>query len=256
MSDKLVIAGREFSSRLMVGTGKFSSAQVMREAVEASGAEIVTVALRRVDLDAPSDNMLAALDMNKYLVLANTSGARDAKEAVRLARIARDGGLPPWVKIEVTPDPRTLLPDPVETLKAAAELVKDGFTVLPYMPADPVLAKHLEEVGCATVMPLGSMIGSGMGIRTRDAIEIIIDNANVPVVVDAGLGLPSHAAEAMEMGADAVLANTALAIARDPRQIAEGFKLATIAGRMGYLSGPGAASREARASSPLTGFIR
>ena len=256
MTDKLVIAGKEFSSRLMVGTGKFSSAQVMKEAVEASGAKIVTVALRRVDLDAPSDNMLAALDMDKYLVLANTSGARDAKEAVRLAKIARDGGLSPWVKIEVTPDPRTLLPDPVETLKAAEELVKDGFTVLPYMPADPILAKHLEEVGCATVMPLGSMIGSGMGIRTRDAIEIIIDNANVPVVVDAGLGLPSHAAEAMEMGADAVLANTALAIAQDPKQIAEGFKLATIAGRMGYLSGPGAATREARASSPLTGFIR
>ncbi|MBN2525031.1 MAG: thiazole synthase [Deltaproteobacteria bacterium] len=256
MSDKLVIAGREFSSRLMVGTGKFSSAAVMKAAVEASGAEIVTVALRRVDLDAQSDNMLAALDMEKYLILANTSGARDAKEAVRLAKIARDGGLPPWVKIEVTPDPRTLLPDPVETLKAAEELVKDGFVVLPYMPADPILAKHLEEVGCATVMPLGSMIGSGMGIRTRDAIEIIIDNANVPVVVDAGLGLPSHAAEAMEMGADAVLANTALAIARDPSKIAEGFKLATIAGRLGYLSGPGAASREARASSPLTGFIR
>ena len=256
MSDNLVIAGRSFTSRVMVGTGKFSSAAVMKAAVEASGAEIVTVALRRVDLDAPSDNMLAALDMNKYLVLANTSGARDANEAIRLARIARDGGLPPWVKIEVTPDPRTLLPDPVETLKAAEVLVKDGFTVLPYMPADPILAKHLEEVGCATVMPLGSMIGSGMGIRTRDAIEIIIDNARVPVVVDAGLGLPSHAAEAMEMGADAILANTALAIARDPVQIAEGFKLATIAGRLGYLSGPGATSREARASSPLTGFIR
>jgi thiazole synthase len=256
MSDNLVIAGRSFSSRVMVGTGKFSSAAVMKAAVEASGAEIVTVALRRVDLDAPSDNMLAALDMNKYLVLANTSGARDANEAIRLARIARDGGLPPWVKIEVTPDPRTLLPDPVETLKAAEVLVKDGFTVLPYMPADPILARHMEEVGCATVMPLGAMIGSGMGIRTRDAIEIIIDNARVPVVVDAGLGLPSHAAEAMEMGADAILANTALAIARDPVQIAEGFKLATIAGRLGYLSGPGATSREARASSPLTGFIR
>lgn len=256
MADELVIAGRKFSSRLMVGTGKFSSAQVMKEAVEASGAEIVTVALRRVDLDAPNDNMLAALDMNKYLVLANTSGARDAKEAVRLAKIARDGGLPPWVKIEVTPDPRTLLPDPIETLKAAEELVKDNFVVLPYMPADPILAKHLEEVGCATVMPLGSMIGSGMGIRTRDAIEIIIDNANVPVVVDAGLGLPSHGAEAMEMGADAVLANTALAIAQNPVQISEAFKLATIAGRMGYLSGPGGASNEASASSPLTGFIR
>ncbi|MBN2341757.1 MAG: thiazole synthase [Deltaproteobacteria bacterium] len=256
MTDQLVIAGRSFSSRLLVGTGKFSSAQVMKEAVEASGAEIVTVALRRVDLDAPSDNMLAALDMDKYLILANTSGARDAKEAVRLAKIARDGGLPPWVKIEVTPDPRTLLPDPIETLKAAEELVKDGFTVLPYMPADPILAKHLEEVGCATLMPLGAMIGSGMGIRTRDAIEIIIDNATVPVVVDAGLGLPSHAAEAMEMGADAVLANTALAIAQNPRQISEAFKLATIAGRMGYLAGPAGSSKGANASSPLTGFIR
>lgn len=256
MTDELIIAGKKFSSRLLVGTGKFSSAQVMKDAVEASGAQIVTVALRRVDLAAPMDNMLSALDMDKYLVLANTSGARDAQEAVRLAKIARDGGLPPWIKIEVTPDPRTLLPDPIETLKAAKELVKDNFVVLPYMPADPILAKRLEEVGCATVMPLGSMIGSGMGIRTRDAIEIIIDNANIPVVVDAGLGLPSHAAEAMEMGADAVLANTALAIARHPKQISTAFKLATEAGRIGFLSGPGGATKHANASSPLTGFIR
>lgn len=256
MTDTLTIAGRTFSSRLMVGTGKFSSAQSMKDAIEASGAEIVTVALRRVDLDAPSDNMLSAIDMDKYLVLPNTSGARDAQEAVRLAKIARDGGLPSWVKVEVTPDPRTLLPDPIETLKASEVLVKEGFTVLPYMPADPVLAKRLEDVGTATVMPLGSLIGSGMGIRTKDAIEIIIDQATVPVVVDAGLGLPSHAAQAMEMGADAVLANTALAIAENPKAIAQGFKLAVEAGRLGFLSRPGAASKQAHASSPLTGFIR
>jgi thiazole synthase len=256
MNDNLIIAGREFSSRLMVGTGKFSSAMIMQEAVEASGAQIVTVALRRIDLDAPVDNMLAALDMEKYLILPNTSGARSADEAVRLARIARDGGLPSWVKVEVTPDPRTLLPDPVETLKASRQLVKEGFTVLPYMPADPVLAKHLQDAGVATVMPLGSMIGTGMGIRTRDAIEIIIDQAEVPVVVDAGLGLPSHAAEAMEMGADAVLVNTALAIAHDAVAISAAFKMAVTAGRMAKLARPGASRVTAASSSPLTGFIR
>jgi thiazole synthase len=200
--------------------------------------------------------MLSVLDFEKYLILANTSGARDADEAVRLAHIARDGGLPPWVKVEVTPDPRTLLPDAVETLRACERLVKDGFTVLPYMPADPILARRLEEAGAATLMPLGSLIGSGLGIRTADAIEIIIEQAHVPVVVDAGLGLPSHAARAMEMGADAVLVNTALAIAADPAAMAEGFRLAVQAGRTARRAGPGAASREARASSPLTGFIR
>jgi len=256
MSDKLVIAGREFGSRLMVGTGKFSSSRVMRESIDASGAEIVTVALRRVDLSSPEDDMLSAVDPERHLVLPNTSGARNAKEAVRLARLARDGGLEPWVKLEVTPDPRTLLPDPVETLEAARILIDDGFTVLPYMPADPILARRLEDLGTATVMPLGSLIGTGLGIRTRDAIEIIIANASVPVVVDAGLGLPSHAAEGMEMGADAVLVNTALAIADDPIAMARAFRMGVEAGRAARLAGPGAASREARASSPLTGFLR
>ncbi len=256
INDKLIIAGRTFDSRLMVGTGKFPNADIMRNSVEASGSQIVTIALRRIDLDAPSDNMLEALDMDKYLILPNTSGARNAEEAVRLAKIARDGGLPSWIKVEVTPDPRTLLPDPIETLKASRQLVKEGFTVLPYMPADPVLAKHLQDAGVSTVMPLGSMIGTGMGIRTRDAIEIIIDQATVPVVVDAGLGLPSHAADAMEMGADAVLVNTALAIADDCVAMSSAFKMATIAGRMAFLAGPKAARTEASASSPLTGFIR
>jgi len=256
MPDPLVIAGRSFDSRLLVGTGKFASSASMRAAIEASGAQIVTVALRRVDLANPADDMIGAIDRTKLLLLPNTSGARDAEEAVRLARLARGAGLEPWIKLEVTPDPRTLLPDPVETLRAAEILIADGFTVLPYMPADPILARRLEDAGAATLMPLGSLIGSGRGIRTRDAIEIIIDQAHVPVVVDAGLGLPSHAAEAMEMGADAVLVNTALAIADDPVAMAHAFKLAVEAGRIARLAGPGGQSREARASSPLTGFLR
>jgi thiazole synthase len=255
MDDALVIAGRKFSSRILVGTGKFSSPEIMADAMAASGAEIVTVALRRVDLKAPSDNMLDAVDQRKYLLLPNTSGARTAEEAIRLAHIARAAGLPSWVKLEITPDPRSLLPDPIDTLKAAEQLVKDGFTVLPYMPPDPILAKRLEEVGTATVMPLGSPIGTGMGLRTRDQVQIIIDQARVPVVVDAGLGLPSHAAEAMEIGADAVLVNTALAIADDPMEMAHAFRLGVEAGRRARLSGPGAVSTEARASSPLTGFL-
>ncbi|MDJ0764148.1 MAG: thiazole synthase [Myxococcota bacterium] len=253
--DALEIAGRRFSSRLMVGTGKFANTDVMTRAIDASGAEIVTVALRRVDLSAPSDDMLNAINPDKYLLLPNTSGARNAAEAIRLARIAKASGLSDWVKLEVTPDPKTLLPDPIETLSAAETLIKDGFTVLPYMPADPVLAKRLEEVGAATVMPLGSPIGTGQGLRTRDSLEIIVDQATVPVVVDAGLGLPSHAAEAMEMGADAVLVNTALAIADDPTAMAQAFRLGVDAGRRGFLAGPGPTSREARASSPLTGFL-
>jgi len=256
MSDSLVIAGRAFDSRLLVGTGKFASSALMRAAIEASGAQIVTVALRRVDLANPADDMIGAIDRKKLLLLPNTSGARDADEAVRLARLARGAGLDPWIKLEVTPDPRTLLPDPVETLRAAEILIADGFTVLPYMPADPILARRLEDAGVATLMPLGSLIGSGLGIRTRDAIELIIDHARIPVVVDAGLGLPSHAAEAMELGADAVLVNTALAIADDPVGMARAFRLAVEAGRTARLAGPGAQSREARASSPLTGFLR
>ncbi len=253
--DRLVIAGRTFRSRLFMGTGKFPSPEVMARALEASGAEIVTVALRRVDLSRPQEDILAHIDRDRYLLLPNTSGARTAEEAVRLARLARAAGLSSWVKLEVTPDPRYLLPDPVETLRAAEILVKEGFTVLPYIGADPILAKRLEEAGTATVMPLGSPIGSGRGLRTRDAVGIIIEQARVPVVVDAGLGVPSHAAEAMEMGADAVLVNTAVAIARDPVAMARAFRKGVEAGREAFLAGRAPVSDTARASSPLTGFL-
>jgi thiazole synthase len=254
--DKLVIAGREFDSRLLVGTGKFASPDIMAEALKASGAEIVTVALRRVDIDNKNDDTLAAIDRSRYLLLPNTSGARDAGEAVRLARLARAATGINWLKLEVTPDPYYLLPDPVETLKAAEILVKEGFVVLPYINADPILSKRLQDVGAATVMPLASPIGSNQGLKTRASLEIIIEQANVPVVVDAGLGLPSHAADAMEMGADAVLVNTAIATADDPVRMAEAFKLAVEAGRIAYESGPAAAGKRASASSPLTGFLR
>lgn len=256
MDKPLVIAGRSFSSRLLMGTGKFSSSEVMKQAIEASGTEIVTVALRRVELENPRDSILSAIDISRYLLLPNTSGARDAEEAVRLARLARAAGCEPWIKLEVTPDPHYLLPDPIETLKAAEILVKDGFTVLPYMHADPILAKRLEDVGAATVMPLGAPIGSNRGVRMRDAIEIIIEKSNVPVVVDAGLGAPSHAAEALEMGADAVLVNTAIAVAGDPVAMAGAFKKGVEAGREAFLSGMGQTRRQAEASSPLTGFLR
>lgn len=256
MDDALEIAGRRFRSRLMIGTGKFPSADALRQAVETSGSEIITVALRRVDLSKPDDaGILSALDPKKHLILPNTSGARTADEAVRLSRLAHAAGLEKWVKLELTPEPRYLLPDPLETLKAAEILVKEGFVVLPYIQADPVLAKRLEEVGCATVMPLGAPIGSNRGIQTRDMIRIIIEQANVPVVVDAGLGAPSHAAEAMEMGADAVLVNTALADARDHGPMAKAFAMATDAGRMAYLAGLGPQRTTAEASSPLTGFL-
>lgn len=256
MDDVLTIAGRRFNSRLMIGTGKFPSADALRQAVEASNSEIITVALRRVDLSKPDEQgILSALDPKRQLILPNTSGARTAEEAVRLSKLAHAAGLEKWVKLELTPEPRYLLPDPVETLKAAEELVKEGFAVLPYIQADPVLAKRLEEIGCATVMPLGAPIGSNRGIRTRDMIRIIIEQANVPVVVDAGLGAPSHAAEAMEMGADAVLVNTALADARDHGPMAKAFAMATEAGRMAYLAGLGPQRTQAEASSPLTGFL-
>jgi thiazole synthase len=254
--DNLIIAGRSFSSRLMVGTGKFASHQLMADALVASRSEIVTVALRRVDIDRPDDDLLAHIDRNKYLLLPNTSGARNAEEAVRLARLARAAGCEPWIKLEVTPDPYYLLPDPIETLKAAEILVKEGFVVLPYINADPVLAKHLQEAGTATVMPLGAPIGTNKGLRTRDSIAIIIEQAIVPVVVDAGLGAPSHAAEAMEMGADAVLVNTALAVAADPARMASAFAKGVEAGREAYLAGLGAVRQQADASSPLTGFLR
>jgi len=254
--DQLIIAGRSFNSRLMVGTGKFSSNEAMVAAMEHSGSEIVTVALRRVDIDNPQDSLLSHIDRERYLLLPNTSGARDADEAVRLARLARAAGCEPWIKLEVTPDPYYLLPDPIETLKAAETLVKDGFVVLPYMPADPVLAKHLEEVGVATVMPLGAPIGTNKGVRTRDHIAIIIEQARVPVIVDAGLGAPSHAAEAMEMGADAVLVNTALADTGNPAIMASAFRKGVEAGREAFLAGMGQQRQKAEASSPLTGFLR
>jgi thiazole synthase len=254
----LVIAGREFRSRLLVGTGKFSSPEAMREALAASGTEMVTVALRRADLSGKKDpfaNILEFIDAKRHLLLPNTSGAMNAEEAVRLARLAAAAGLPKWVKLEIHPDPRYLLPDPVETFKAAEQLVKEGFTVLPYINADPVLAKRLQDVGTATVMPLGSPIGSNRGVQTRDQIRIIIEQATVPVVVDAGLGAPSHAAEAMELGADAVLVNTAIAIASDPNRMAIAFKMAVEAGRAAFEMGLGAPHDVASATSPLTGFL-
>lgn len=254
----LTIAGRTFRSRLFGGTGKFSSPQVMKEALEASGCEMVTVALRRVDLANPEDDIMSVLDRRKFLFLPNTSGARDAHEAVRLARLARAAGGGDWLKLEVTPDPRTLLPDPVETLKATEILVKEGFIVLPYMNADPVLALRLQDVGAAAVMPLGSPIGTNQGILTAFQIAIIIEQARVPVVVDAGLGAPSHAAQAMEMGADAVLVNTAIAVAGDPVRMARAFAMAVEAGREAFEAGLGARRAEAAASSPQTGldFLR
>jgi thiazole synthase len=255
MASTVTIAGREFSSRLFVGTGKFASPEVMKSTLESSGTEMVTVALRRVEIGNPQDNILAAIDRSKYQLLPNTSGARDAKEAVRVARLAREASGIEWVKLEVTPDPHYLLPDPVETYAAAKELVKDGFIVLPYINADPVLAKRLEDIGTATVMPLGSPIGSNQGIKTRANLEIIIEQATIPVVVDAGLGLPSHAAEAMEMGADAVLVNTALAVAGDPVQMGQAFKAGVEAGRLAYEAGMGAVQQSASASSPLVGFL-
>ena len=252
------IGDREFHSRLLLGTGKYPSVSMMRAALEASGAEIVTVALRRVDLTGgkdPQADMLEEIDAEKVLVLANTSGAMNAEEAVRLARLAVAAGLPKWIKLEIHPDPRYLLPDPIETLRATEILVKEGFTILPYSQADPVLAKWLEEAGAATVMPLGAPIGSNRGVETRAMIEIIIEQATVPVIVDAGLGAPSHAAEALEMGADAVLINTAIAVAEDPVGMAKAFRMGVEAGRRAYESGLGPTSRMAAATSPLTGFL-
>ncbi len=257
-SQNLIIAGREFRSRLLLGTGKFSSNETMRDALEASGTEIVTVALRRADLSGKNDpfaNILDFIDPARYLLLANTSGARDAQEAVRLARLAAAAGLPKWIKLEIHPDPRYLLPDPIETLKAAEILVGEGFTVLPYINADPVLAKRLQEVGTATVMPLGAPIGSNRGVETRAQIEIILEQATVPVVVDAGLGAPSHAALALEIGADAVLVNTAVAVASDPVRMARAFRKAVEAGRDAFETGLAAPRRSASPTSPLAGQL-
>ncbi len=253
--DKLTIASRTFDSRLIVGTGKFASPEEMAEAVKASGCEMATVALRRIDLDSDEPNMTEYLDPDQVLIVTNTSGAENAKEAVRLAKLARSAGLPDWIKLEVIPDPRYLMPDPVETLMAAEELVADGFTVLPYVHADPVLCKKLEEAGTATVMPLAAPIGSARGIKMREALRIIIEQALVPVIVDAGLGVPSHAADAIEMGADAVLVNTAIATARDPIAMADAFRLGVEAGRGAYLAGKAPESGSAHPSSPVEGLI-
>lgn len=255
MQDRLVIAGKEFGSRLFLGTGKFPSLSSLRDTIDASGTEMVTVALRRVDLTAEEDILDAVPTDGRVQLLPNTSGAVDADEAVRLARLARAAGMPEWVKLEVTPDPRYLLPDPIETLRAAEVLCAEGFVVLPYCSADPVLCKRLEEVGCATVMPLGSWIGSNQGLRTRAAIEIIVEQSLVPVVVDAGIGAPSQAAEAMELGADAVLVNTAIGTAADPVAMGAAFRKAVEAGRQGYVAGLPPVRDQAEASSPLTGFL-
>ncbi len=255
---KLRIGDRDFRSRLIMGTGKFASGEQMAAALAASGTELVTVALRRADLSGRGDrfaNILEHIDQSRYQLLPNTSGARDAAEACRLARLGQAATGSSWLKLEIHPDPRYLLPDPVETLAAATTLVKEGFTVLPYINADPVLAKRLEDVGCATVMPLGSPIGSARGLETRASIEIIIEQATVPVVVDAGLGAPSQAAEAMELGADAVLVNTAIAVAGDAARMATAFKQAVEAGRAAYEIGLAPRRSEASATSPLTGFL-
>jgi thiazole synthase len=254
MEDELTIAGRSFRSRLILGTGKYETFELMRESVEAAGCELVTVAIRRIDFEAPGEDMTTFLPED-VLLLPNTSGAETAEEAVRAARLARAGGLPDWIKLEVIPDPRYLLPDPVETLKAAEILVAEGFTVLPYMNADPVLARRLEEIGCPVVMPLAAPIGSGRGLKLRDGLRIIIEQSGVPVVIDAGLGSPSHAAESMELGADAVLVNTAIARAENPVAMARAFRLAVQAGRLGYRAGIIDELETAAPSSPVTGVI-
>jgi thiazole synthase len=254
INDPLIIAGREFSSRLITGTGKYPSFEVMRDAVIASGCEMVTVAVRRVDLDRDAEAITDWLPEG-VMLLPNTAGCETAEEAVRVARLARSGGLPDWIKLEVIPDPRYLLPDGEQTLEAARIRVEDGFTVLPYVQPDPVLQRKLEDAGCATVMPLASPIGSGRGLKLRHTIEIMIDQAEVPVIVDAGLGAPSQAAESMELGADGVLVNTAIALADDPVAMATAFKMAVEAGRAARLAGLIEESEVARPSSPITGLV-
>ncbi len=253
--DKLIIGDHEFTSRLFVGTGKFSSNRLMAEAIDASGTQMVTVALRRIDTDDKEDDLLRHILRPGVQLLPNTSGARNAEEAVFAARLAREAFDTDFIKLEIHPDPKYLLPDPVETLKATEVLAKEGFIVLPYVQADPVLCKRLEDVGTAAVMPLAAPIGTNKGIVVRDMLEIIIEQSRVPVVVDAGLGVPSHAALAMEMGADAVLVNTAIAIAGDPVAMARAFAKAVEAGREARLARPGASSVAAVASSPLTSFL-
>lgn len=257
-NDKLIIGGREFSSRLFLGTGKFSSLQVMKDTLAKSGASVVTVALKRANLgggiDASAD-IADWLEPDKYLILPNTSGAVNAEEAVRIARLGRVAGFGDFVKLEIHPDPNYLLPDPIETLKATQILAKDGFKVMPYINADPVLALHLQDAGAVAVMPLGSPIGTNRGVETRGQIEIIVEQCDVPVVVDAGLGMPSHAAESMEIGASAVMINTAVAVASDPIAMADAFAKAVEAGRTAYLVGSSVRGVFASATSPLTGFL-
>lgn len=251
----LRIGDTDFTSRLFTGTGKFSSGQVMKDALLSSESELVTMALRRIDINEQNDDILPHLQAANFKLLPNTSGVRNAKEAVFAAELAREALQTNWLKLEIHPDPRYLLPDGEETLKAAEELVKKGFIVLPYVQADPVLCKKLEDVGTSTVMPLGSPIGSNNGLNTRDMIRIIIEQSNIPVIVDAGIGAPSHAAEAMEMGADAVLVNTAIAVSPNPVAMGEAFKLAVQAGRMAFEAKLAEKSSSANASSPLTSFL-
>lgn len=255
MKNQLIIGGREFTSRLFLGTGKFSSNTLMQEAITASGTEMVTMAMKRIEMSNPEDEMLAHIKKDNIQLLPNTSGVRNAKEAVFAAQMARECFGTNFIKLEIHPDPKYLLPDAAETLKATEELVKLGFVVLPYIPADPVLCKRLEDVGSAAVMPLGAPIGSNKGLLTRDFLQIIIEQSNVPVIVDAGIGAPSHASEAMEMGADAVLVNTAIAIAHNPVMMAEAFKQAVMAGHSAYIAGLGSQTQHATASSPLTSFL-
>lgn len=256
MKDILTIGGRDFTSRLFVGTGKFASNELMLQSILASGSEMITVAMKRIDMqNEEEDDMLRHINREHVQFLPNTSGVRDAKEAVMAAHLARECFGTDFIKLEIHPDPKYLLPDPIETLIATEQLAKDGFHVLPYIQADPVLCKRLEEIGSAAVMPLGAPIGTNKGLKTRDLLEIIIAESRVPVVIDAGLGAPSHAAEAMEMGADAVLVNTAIAVAENPVEMAVAFKLAVEAGRKGYLAGLGAVSSFAQATSPLTSFL-
>jgi thiazole synthase len=255
MNDKLLIAGKEFSSRLFTGTGKFGNHNLMEEALLASGTELVTVALKRMNIDGEDDDILQHLRHAHISLLPNTSGVRNAEEAIFAAHLAREALQTNWLKLEIHPDPKYLMPDPIETLKAAEQLVKDGFIVLPYIHADPVLCKRLEAVGVAAVMPLGAPIGSNMGLKTLEFLQIIIEQSNVPVIVDAGIGAPSHAAAAMEIGADAVLVNTAIAVAGNPVQMAAAFKMAIEAGRMAYNAKLGMVKAYAESSSPLTEFL-
>ena len=254
-TDSLEIAGESFNSRLFVGTGKFSSGQILQKTIQSSESELVTVAMKRANPKGMEDSILDYIQDTKVRLLPNTSGVRNAKEAVFVAKMAREALETNWLKLEIHPDPKYLMPDPVETLLATEELAKDGFIILPYCHADPVLCKRLEDAGAAAVMPLGSPIGTNRGLDSREFLKIIIEQSNLPVVIDAGIGAPSHAAEAMEIGASAVLVNTALAIAQDPERMGFAFKQSVVAGRLAHLSGLGAKNQYAQATSPLTGFL-